>query len=143
MPFSNRSNNEELIFAIRPVDVSNCRNGLLPCGCATSRFARISPAKNSPSRKKTCSNTAPTAPTLSIPYTYVARNSRSTILSPSPWRPYREAQIIISQTFLCFFSLNYCKGEKKVLPLYQKKQRPAFLQGIGRLRAAFFIYHGT
>ena len=45
-------------------------------------------------------------------------------------------------TFLLFFSFNYCRGEKIVLPLRQKKQRLAFLQGIGRLRAAFFIYHG-
>lgn len=45
----------------------------------------------------------------------------------------------ILKTFLAFLSLIFCRGEKKILPLQQKKQRPAFLQGIGRLRAAFFI----
>lgn len=51
--------------------------------------AKTSPARNLRSPKKTCLNTAPTAPTLSIHYTSAARNSRSTILSRSPCREYR------------------------------------------------------
>ena len=53
--------------------------------------ARISPAKNSPRAKKTCSNTVPTAPTLSIPSTSAARSSLITTASPSPCRAYRDS----------------------------------------------------
>ena len=52
--------------------------------------ARISRAKSSPRAKKTCSNTAQTAPTLSIPYTSERRSSPSTTPSPSPCRAYRK-----------------------------------------------------
>ncbi|MDE7419081.1 MAG: hypothetical protein K2N35_02615, partial [Muribaculaceae bacterium] len=52
---------------------------------------------------------------------------------------FRNGPLVESRNFLFFFSLNYCTDEKKILPLHHKKQRPAFLQGIGRLRAAFFI----
>jgi len=44
--------------------------------------AKINPAKSSPKVRKTCSNTAPTAPTLSIPSTSAARSSHTTIASP-------------------------------------------------------------
>lgn len=68
MPFFNRSNNPELILAIQSAGVSRGRNG----------FARTSQAKSSLSQKSTCLNTAPTAPTLSIPSTSAARSSPST-----------------------------------------------------------------
>lgn len=50
---------------------------------------------NLPSPRKICSNTAPTAPMLSILYTSVAKNSRPTIPSPSPCRAYRDCQLAI------------------------------------------------
>lgn len=84
MPFFNRPNNEDLILAIRSAGVSNGRNRLLLCSRATSWSARISPARNSRSRKKTCSNTALTGPTLSTLSTLAAKNFRSTILFHSP-----------------------------------------------------------
>ena len=84
MPFFNRSNNEDLILAIQSAGVSNGRNGLLPLGRATSWSAKTSQAKNSPNPKKTCSNTARTAPMHSILSTSAVRNFRSTKLSPSP-----------------------------------------------------------
>ena len=68
MPFFNRSNNPDLILAIQSAGVSRGRNGL----------ARTSQARNSPNQKRTCLNTAPTAPTLSIPSTSVAKSSQST-----------------------------------------------------------------
>lgn len=46
MPLFNRSNNEDLILAIQSAGVFNGRNGLLSCGRATSRSARISSAKS-------------------------------------------------------------------------------------------------
>ena len=69
MSFFNRSSNPDLILAIQSAGVSRGRNG----------FARTSQAKSSQRVKKTSSNTAPTAPTLSIPSTSVARNSLSEI----------------------------------------------------------------
>lgn len=68
MPFFNRSNNEDLILAIQSA-------------ADATASAKTSPAKSSRSPKKTSSNTAPTAPMLSIPSTSVARNFRSTTLS--------------------------------------------------------------
>lgn len=49
----------------------------------TTASTRTKPARNLPRRKKTCSNTAPTAPTLLIPSTSAAKNSHITTLSPS------------------------------------------------------------
>ena len=46
MPLFNRSNNKDPILAIQSAGVFNGRNGLLPCGRATSRSARISRAKS-------------------------------------------------------------------------------------------------
>ena len=57
-----------------------------PTGATAS--ARISPAKSSPSPRKTCSNTAPTAQTPSIHSTSARRNFRSTTHSPSPCREF-------------------------------------------------------
>lgn len=60
--------------------------------------ARISRVKSSPSRRKTCSNTAPTAPMFSILSTSAAKNSHSTTPSPSPCRAYRKK---ISCFYIC------------------------------------------
>jgi len=56
MPFFNRSNNPDLILVIPLAGVCRGRNG----------FRKDKSAKNSPRAKKTSSNTAPTAPTLSV-----------------------------------------------------------------------------
>ena len=71
MPFFNRSNNLDLILVIQSAGVSRGRNGL----------ARTSQAKSSPNQKKTCSNTAPTTPTLSTRFISATKNSQSAILS--------------------------------------------------------------
>ena len=51
------------------------------CQEDATAFVRTSQAKSSPNRKKISSNTAPTAPTLSIRLISAARNSQSAILS--------------------------------------------------------------
>lgn len=64
------SNNEDLIPAIQSPESPT----------VATAYTNISPAKNSLKAKKTCSNTPPTASTLSILSTSAPRNSRSTIL---------------------------------------------------------------
>lgn len=95
MPFFNRSNNEELILAIQSAGVSNGCNVLLQCCRATSWSEKISREKRSPSPKKICTNTAPMAPTLSIPSTSAERNFSSTILS-------RCQQVVFTEIFVKF-----------------------------------------
>lgn len=71
MPFFNRQNNDDLILAIQAAGEA----------AAATVSEKTKVAKNLPRAKKTFSNIAPTAPTLSILSTSAARNSRSTILS--------------------------------------------------------------
>ena len=65
MPFFNRQNNDDLILAIQSAGVERGRNG----------FRK--------SQRRTCSSTAPMAPTPSIPSTSAARSSHSTTFIPS------------------------------------------------------------
>ena len=81
MPFFNRSNNEDLILAVQSTGVSNGRNGLF----LRKRFAmtaKTTPPRSWRSPKKTCSNTAPTAPTLSMPSSSAAKIGRFAFLPP-------------------------------------------------------------
>lgn len=66
MPFFNRQNNDDLILAIQAAGEA----------AAATVFARTKAERNLPSRKKTSSSTAQTAPMLSIPSTSAARNFR-------------------------------------------------------------------
>ena len=65
----------QLIGANTTVIVAERRTG-------KTASAKTTPASNLPIAKKTCSNPAPTAPTLSILYTSEQRDSHITIPSP-------------------------------------------------------------
>lgn len=74
------SNNEDLIPAIQSPESP----------AVTTAYTNISPVKNSLKAKKTCSNTTPTASTLSILSTSAAKISPSTILSRSQQAEFSE-----------------------------------------------------
>jgi len=119
MPFFNHSNNEDLILAIQSAGVSRGRNGfffrsaakalrdnrkdksgepLARCNLITTKARRNGSLQRSRLRSKnTCSNTAPTAPTLSIPSG--AEKFRTTTLLSSRYQEFHK--------FFCKFAPHF------------------------------------
>lgn len=105
MPFFNRSNIEDLILAIQSAYVSNGRNGLLPCGCATSWSARIRVEKLAESEEYLHEHR--TDGTDAFDTLYIGcEKFRSTILSRCQQVVFSEIFAKFAKNMICFLVMN-------------------------------------